>query len=61
MRMNEREKTFWILFASFLLLLVTLFEVMMLMLKLPNIEMIMFFIGVLAVTMFDGLLAYFLK
>jgi tryptophan-rich sensory protein len=56
--MNEREKTFWILFASFLLLLVTSFEWMMLMLKLPNIETIMFFIGILAVTIFDGLLTW---
>jgi hypothetical protein len=56
--MNEREKTFWILFASFLLLLVTSFEEMIIMLRLPNIETVMFFIGILAVTIFDGLLAW---
>jgi|GEM_PF-4490406 len=58
MRMNEREKTFWILFASFLLLLVTSFEEMILMLRLPNIETVMFFIGILAVTIFNGLCAW---
>jgi tryptophan-rich sensory protein len=59
--MNEREKTFWILFAAFLLLLVTSFEWMMLMLKLPDIETIMFFIGILAVTIFDGLLVWVVR
>jgi hypothetical protein len=57
-RMNERKRTFWILFASFLLLLVTSFEEMIIMLRLPNIETIMFFVGILAVTIFDGLLAW---
>lgn len=56
--MNERKRTFWILFASFLLLLVTSFEEMIIMLRLPNIETIMFFVGILAVTIFDGLLAW---
>jgi ABC-type multidrug transport system permease subunit len=56
--MNKGKRMFWILFAWFLLLLVTSFEGMMLMLKLPNIETITLFIGILAVTIFYGLLAW---